>query len=154
VSRHNRKRKPRPKTTQPATPPRAPQRARPKLEDRPKPPWHPVPLIETAVLVGIVCIVVGFLSKDTRHGRTLLVLGFALGSIGGLDTALREHFAGFRSHTLVLALAPAVALTILLAVAGAPQILIPVLAVAAFGIAFLVLRAAYTRAQYPQPRGG
>ena len=26
-----------------------------------------------------------------------------LGSLGGLDTALREHFSGFRSHATVLA---------------------------------------------------
>ena len=41
-------------------------------------------------------------------GRTLLALGFALGALGGLDTSVREHFAGYRSHTLVLAAFPAV----------------------------------------------
>ena len=38
----------------------------------------------------------------------LLVLGMALGSLGGLDTALREHLAGYRSHTTVIASLPAV----------------------------------------------
>ena len=30
----------------------------------------------------------------------MLVVGLALGSLGGLDTAAREHFAGFKPHTL------------------------------------------------------
>ena len=38
----------------------------------------------------------------------MLVLGMALGSLGGLDTALREHLAGYRSHTTVIASLPAV----------------------------------------------
>jgi hypothetical protein len=154
VSRHQSKRRPRPKTTAPAVPPRPPKPARPRIEDRPKPPWHPFPLVELAVLVGIVLIVVGFLTRDGRRGRTLLAFGLMLGSLGGLDTTVREHFAGYRSHTLVLALAPAVAVTILLAVAGAPIVVIPIAAVAVFGAAVLLLRAAWGRAQYPQPRGG
>ena len=36
------------------------------------------------------------------------LLGMALGSLGGLDTALREHLAGYRSHTTVIASLPAV----------------------------------------------
>jgi hypothetical protein len=148
VSRHRSKRRPRPKSTAPQVPPRAPRPARPrrpKLENRPKPPWHPFPLIEIAVLVGIVCIVVGLITNDTRRGRTLLLLGLALGSLGGLDTTLREHFAGYRRHTLVLALAPTVTAAILLGVAGAPTILIPVVAVAVFAVAFLLLRGAWSR---------
>ena len=152
LSRHNPKRRPRPKSTAPQVPPRAPKRARPRIEDRPKPPWHPVPLIEIAVLVGIVCIVVGVITNDTTRGKTLLVLGFALGSLGGLDTALREHFGGYRSHTLVLALAPAVAVTVLLVVAQAPPFVIPPVAVALFGVAFILLRGAWTRAQAPPQR--
>jgi hypothetical protein len=145
VSRHNRKRRPRPKTTAPAVPPRPPKRTRPRIEDRPKPPWHPFPLIELAVLLGIVLIVVGLITRDSRRGRTLLALGVVLGSLGGLDTTVREHFAGYRSHTLVLALAPAVAVTALLAVAGAPIAIIPALAVAVFGVAFMLLRSAWAR---------
>jgi hypothetical protein len=146
VSRRNRKRRPRPRTTAPPVPPRAPKRARPRIEDRPKAPWHPFPLIEVAVFVGIVLIVVGLITRDSRRGRALLLLGLALGSLGGLDTTLREHFAGYRSHTLVLALAPAVTLAVLLAVAGAPLVVIPVVAVAAFGAAFALLRGAWRRA--------
>jgi hypothetical protein len=145
VSRPNRKRRPRPKTTAPPVPPRAPRPARARIEDRPKPPWHPFPLVELSVFVGIVLIVAGLLARDSGRGRALLVLGLALGSLGGLDTTLREHFAGYRSHALVLALAPAVAVAALLAVAGAPIVVIPLAMVGVFGVAVMLLRAAWTR---------
>jgi hypothetical protein len=77
-------------------------------EQRPKAPWHPVPLVELCVLVGIVLIVVGFIDFENRDGRVLLALGLVLASLAGLDTAVRDHFAGFRSHTLLLAGVPAV----------------------------------------------
>jgi uncharacterized membrane protein YhiD involved in acid resistance len=64
--------------------------------------------VELCVLVGIVLLVLGLISNDTPHGRAMLVAGLALGSLGGLDTAVREHFSGFRSHTLVLAGVPTV----------------------------------------------
>ena len=145
MSRHNRKRRPRPKSTAPQVPPRGPKRRRPRIEDRPKPPWHPFPLIEIAVLVGIVCIVVGLITNDSRRGKALLLLGVALGSLGGLDTTIREHFAGFRSHTLVLALAPTVAVAVILAVAGVPPIVTLLAAVAVAGTAFTLLRGAWSR---------
>ena len=77
-------------------------------EQRPKAPWHPFPLVELCVLAGIVLIVVGFIGFEDREGRILLALGLVLASLAGLDTALRDHFGGFRSHTLLLAGVPAV----------------------------------------------
>ena len=77
-------------------------------EQRPKPPWHPVPLVELCVLAGIVLIVVGFIDFENRDGRILLALGLVLASLAGLDTAVRDHFGGFRSHTLLLAGVPSV----------------------------------------------
>src|SRR6185436_2165908 len=73
-----------------------------KADARPKPPWHPFPLIELSVLIGIVMIIYGFLQTDTPRGRVALVLGMALCSLAGLDTAVREHFEGYRSHTTLL----------------------------------------------------
>ena len=57
----------------------------------------------------------------------MLALGFTLGALGGLDTTVREHFAGYRSHTLVLSAFPAVALTVIAALAGLPAFLVPLL---------------------------
>jgi hypothetical protein len=77
-------------------------------EERPKAPWHPVPLVELCVLAGIVLIVVGFIDFEDRDGRILLALGLVLASLAGLDTAVRDHFAGFRSHSMLLGGVPAV----------------------------------------------
>jgi hypothetical protein len=146
VSRHRKgKRRRRPRTTAPQVPPRPPRATHDRVEERPKAPWHPFPLIELAVLVGIVCIAVGFFTRDGTGGRTLLALGFVLGSLGGLDTAAREHFGRFRSHTLVLSAFPAVAVAVVAAFARLPPLLVAPLAVAVFGVAFAALRRVWTR---------
>jgi hypothetical protein len=73
----------------------------------------------------------------------MLVCGMALASLGGLDTALREHFGGFRSHALMLAAVPAVLSAGALFFAGAPWVAIPLVAAALFGAAFTALRRAF-----------
>jgi hypothetical protein len=143
VSRHRRKRR-RTRTTAPAVPPRPPRPAA-AADDRPKTPWHPFPLVELAIFVGLVLIVVGFLTKDSTRGRTLLAFGLALGALGGLDTSVREHFAGYRSHTIVLATFPAVAVAVVLAVAGAPTLVVPGAALIVFVAAFGALRRVWDR---------
>jgi hypothetical protein len=146
VTRHKTKRRRRPKTTAPPVPPRAPKRSlAERIDARPKAPWHPFPLVELAVLVGIVCLGVGVFTRDDAYGRVLIALGLALGALGGLDTSVREHFAGYRSHTLVLAAFPAVAVTVVLVVAGAPPFLVPVALVTVFGLAFTALRRVWHR---------
>src|SRR5215217_3266139 len=123
----------------------APRPAR-LTDERPKPPWHPVPLVELSVLVGLVLIVVGFVSGiDGDRGRVALLCGLALASLGGLDTALREHFAGFRSHSTVLAGLPAVLLAGALFFARAPWAAVAGVAVAGFVAAFWAMRAAFRR---------
>ena len=145
MSRHHKgKRRRRPKSTAPQVPPRPPRGVE-HIEERPKAPWHPFPLIELCVLIGIVCIVVGFLSRDSTTGRALLGLGFALGGLGGLDTSVREHWSGYRSHTLVLSAFPAVAVAVISALAGVPDFLVPVLLVGVFGVAFAALRRVWER---------
>ena len=105
----------------------------PLTDERPKAPWHPIPLVELCVLVGIVLIVLGLIERDSPHGRALLLAWLALGSLGGLDTAAREHFAGFKSHTLVLAGVPTVLVAGVLFFLKAPWI--AVLAAAAITLA-------------------
>jgi hypothetical protein len=155
VSRHNKgKRRRRPKSTSPQVPPRPP-RGIDRIDARPKAPWHPFPLVEVCVLIGIVCIAVGFFSRDSAMGRTVLALGFVLGALGGLDTAAREHWAGFRSHTLVLAAFPAVAVAVVSALAGVPPVVVPLLLLAVFLAAFVALRRVWERAApILPPRGG
>jgi hypothetical protein len=68
-----------------------------------------------------------------------------LGSLGGLDTVLREHFAGFRSHSTVLAGIPAVAVAAALYFAGVIWPVLVAAAVAAFAAAAYLLARAYDR---------
>lgn len=150
MSRHNNKRKRRRKSTAPQVPPRPP-RSQERLEGRPQAPWHPFPLVEIAVFIGLVCIVIGFLRRDDAGGRTILALGFALGALGGLDTAVREHFAGFRSHTLVLSAFPAVAVVVIVALAGAPAWLVPGLGALVFLLVFTALRRVWERTSTKAP---
>src|ERR687886_760615 len=132
--------------TAPAPPPAAPRRpGRPRPEDRPKPPWHPVPLVELSVLVGIVLLVLGVLNLDEDRGKVMLVMGMALGSLGGLDTALREHFAGYRSHTTIIAGLPAVVTAAALYFAKAPWPVLIVAAALVFAAVFTLARKAFMR---------
>lgn len=109
-------------------------------DERPKPPWHPFPLVELSILAGIVLIVVGFIKFDDRDGRTMLLMGLVLASLGGLDTAARDHFAGLRSHTLVLSGLPTVLLAGGLFFVRAPWPAIVAAAVAVFAGCFWLFR--------------
>jgi uncharacterized membrane protein YhiD involved in acid resistance len=63
----------------------------------------------------------------------MIAVGLGLGSLAGLEIAIREHFAGFRSHTLVLSAAVGVPLFGVLFIATK----VPTgLCIAASGVAF------------------
>jgi len=112
-----RRRKPRPKpataeagaakaAAKPAPAPK--RRPVPDPEGAPPAPWGSFPLVEIAVLVGIVILILGFFSGGTSQA-ILVGTGLVLCSVAGLELAIREHLSGYRSHTLVLAAVPAVA---------------------------------------------
>ena len=125
--------------------PQAPRPA-PLSDERPKAPWHPFPLVELCVLVGIVLLVVGaIVGLNTDRGRLALLCGLLLASLGGLDTALREHFSGYRSHSSVLAGLPAVLTAGVLFFVRAPWIAIAAGAALVFACGFLAFRAAFRR---------
>jgi len=117
--------------------------ARRDRDERPRAPWHPFPLVELCVLIGLVLLIFGLIRWDDPGGREMLVGGMALASLGGLDTALREHFGGFRSHALMLGAVPAVAVAGVLFFASAPWIAIPISTAAVFGAAFAAARRAF-----------
>jgi hypothetical protein len=101
--------------------------------------------VELCVLVGIVLIVLGLVEHDSPHGRAMLLAGLALGSLGGLDTAAREHFAGFKSHTLVLAGVPTVVLAGVLYFLRAPWIAVLIGAALTLAVCARLLWRAYRR---------
>jgi hypothetical protein len=111
----------------------------------PRAPWHPFPLTELCVLIGLVLLVWGVIRRDDPAGRVLLVCGMALGSLAGLETALREHFTGVRSHSSVLAGVPTVLVAGVLFFARAPWIAVAVAAAVVFATAFAALRRAHRR---------
>jgi hypothetical protein len=120
-------------------------RRRARLEDAPKAPWSPFPLTELCILIAIVLLVLGFVTRGQRGGVELLG-GFTLLALSVSELALREHFAGYRSHSAMLAGVGAVALDALLFFfAGIPQLVLVAVGVGVFGVLFWVLRAAFMR---------
>jgi hypothetical protein len=94
---------------------------------------------EIAILAGAVALVVGVI----RHGGPALIGGVILCLLGVTEVTGREHFSGYRSHTVLLAAIPAVvAEFVIVLTVGAPSIrvllLVPVAAV--FGACAWFLR--------------
>ena len=126
-----------------AAPEPKPKRRAQVADERPPAPGGSFPLVELTVLVALVLLGIGFFGGNP----VALGVGLILGSAAGLELSVREHFAGFRSHTLLLASTAFVAV-----VAGLlylADLLVPVaLGVGAvvFVGSFLALRAAFRRA--------
>src|SRR4051812_22252474 len=91
-----------------ASPHAQPPSYKARREDAPKAPWSPFPLVELCILLALVLIVGGVLTHGPRRAA-LLAGGIALACAAGLELAVREHFAGYRSHSALLAGAAAVA---------------------------------------------
>lgn len=116
-------------------------------DERPPAPWGSFPLVEIAVLVGIVILLIGLIGGGER-GALLIGIGLGLAGLGGLELAIREHFAGYRSHSTLLAGIPAIAVLALLFYAG-PESLPPlarvgiaaaIFAGSAYGLALMFRR--------------
>jgi lysylphosphatidylglycerol synthetase-like protein (DUF2156 family) len=76
---------------------------------------------------------------------TTLFAALALASLAGLDTALRDHFSGFRSHSALLGALPAVVVAFLCALLGAAPAVTLVAALVAFAAGFYAFRAQFKR---------
>jgi hypothetical protein len=96
---------------------RPPEAPRNRRDEAPAPPWGEFPLVELCALAAIVLGVWGIL-RGGHGGAILLTAAALLGSVAGLEIALREHLGGYRSHTLVLSGVCTVASTTLLLFAG------------------------------------
>ncbi|HWO83389.1 MAG TPA: hypothetical protein VNM38_06330 [Solirubrobacterales bacterium] len=112
-------------------------------DERPPAPWGNAPLAELVILAGIVALAVGVIGGHPAA----IGAGVALAGLGGLEVAIREHFAGYRSHTTLLAGA-AFVLTTGLVLYAAGQILAVALAAGAvaFALTFYLARRAFQRA--------
>jgi hypothetical protein len=77
------------------------------MGERPRAPWHPLPLSELLILVGAIGAIVAW-NRGIEHNGSLLVSGIVAVVIGTIEFTLREHLSGYRSHTILLALLPAI----------------------------------------------
>ncbi len=146
MSKKRKAKRPRPPAAEkkaPAPASRPARRAAAKLDDRPPAPWGNFPLAELVILAGIVALAIGVIG-----GRPIAIgVGVVCAGLGGLEVAVREHFAGYRSHTTLLA-----GFAFVLTTAGVlylgNQILAVALAVGAvvFAIVFYLARRAFQRA--------
>lgn len=114
-----------------------------KPDERPPAPWGSFPLAELVILAGIIALIVGFASQDT----TAIAVGVVLAGLGGLEVAIREHFAGYRSHTTLLAGAVFVVVVgLVLYVAGQTLPVALGAGAVAFALTFYLARRAFQRA--------
>jgi len=112
-------------------------------DERPPAPWGNFPLAELVIFTGIVALLIGLIAGSA----TAIGIGVACAGLGGLEVAVREHLAGYRSHTTLLAGFVFVLVTGLTWYVG-DTILAFALAVGAiaFAITFYLARRAFQRA--------
>ena len=95
------------------------------------------------ILAGIVSLAIGAIGGHP----TAIGLGVALAGLGGLEVAIREHFAGYRSHTTMLAGFAFVSVTgLTFYVANAILAVALGIGALAFAIVFYLARRAFQRA--------
>lgn len=123
------------------------------LGERPQAPWHPLPLSELLILVGMIGTIVGYTRGES--GRAVLFAGLGAVLLGTLDFTIREHLSGYRSHSTLLASVPtalfhgAVALALFaFGVTAAALVIAPlVLDVPVFAFLYKLLRARFQDAR-------
>ena len=72
--------------------------------ERPPSPFGGLPISEIAIAIGAVGLIVGII----QQGGPALIAGVAVCTLGVVEITAREHFSGYRSHTILLAALPAV----------------------------------------------
>ncbi|HET7122115.1 MAG TPA: hypothetical protein VFI17_12805 [Solirubrobacterales bacterium] len=95
------------------------------------------------ILAGIVSLAIGVIGSHP----TAIGVGVALASLGGLEVSIREHFAGYRSHTTLLAGAAFVLTTGLVFYVGQTILAVALgCGAAVFAVVFFLARRAFQRA--------
>ena len=88
----------------------------------------------------------GFLTWDEQGDRRF-VAGLALASLGGLELAVREHLAGYRSHSSVIAGVAAFVVVTGLALGPGPHRvwILVIIGAVVFGACFHAMREVFKR---------
>ena len=119
---------------------------RARLDEAPRPPWAPVPLTEGTILIGMALLIVGM--AGGRSNRALLIgFGLTLVTLATVELSLREHLAGYRSHSSLLAgcAALAIAVPIVLLLPGAAKAVVLIVGAVVYFLSFRVLRDLFRR---------
>ena len=120
-------------------------RRRAGREERPQPLWGTFPLSEIVILIGVILLFAGLFVQPPR-GFVMIGVGGGLASLAGLELALREHYSGYRSHTMLLAAGIGVpVLGVLLLATRLPTVICVAGAVVAFGCAAWFFAQAFRR---------
>jgi hypothetical protein len=147
------RRSPRPDARRPPAasappPPVGPRSIKASRDEAPKPIWAPLPITEGLILIGLVVAAVGLVRREPAF----VLGGLVLVMLSSLELAAREHFAGYRSHSSLLA--GVVALIVgpgggfllhQLDVVDPPAWALIVVAAVVFGALFGVFRRAFRR---------
>jgi hypothetical protein len=139
---------PRDRPAAPASPPPAAPRTatyKARREDAPQPPWAPFPLTELCILLSIVLLGIGFLFADGERRGVLLGGGFLLVTLAAGELSVREHFAGYRSHTSLLAGICAIGAALPFWLAPIPQEIVLLVGLIAFVAGVLGFRRTFMR---------
>jgi hypothetical protein len=86
----------------------------------PRAPWGAFPLSELLVVLAVIFAAFGVLSWGSTRGVWAFGAAMAFGCLAGLEVSLREHLAGYRPHSTVLAGTAALASGSALFLLGAP----------------------------------
>jgi hypothetical protein len=114
--------------------------------ERPESPFGGLPISEIAIFAGVVGLIVGLI----QHGGPALIAGIVVCTLGVLEITGREHFSGYRSHTILLAAMPAVAAEVaFVEIFGEPssRLLLLAVIVPVYAVLFWLLRAAFMKAR-------
>jgi hypothetical protein len=120
-------------------------RPRRSTSQRPPAPWGSFPLSELVILLGIGLIIWG--AARGSGGEQMLAAGLVIASLGGGELALREHMAGYRSHSSLLAgVAAFVAVTVVALGFGPVEVwVLVVLGFTVFAATFYAMRELFRR---------
>jgi hypothetical protein len=119
-----------------------PTTRRARLDEAPKPPWAPFPLTEVCILIGLISLVIALVSSR----GPLVIFGLAVVTLATLELSLREHFAGYRSHSALLAAIAAMVVAAPLAALAQPaKIVVLIVAAVVFLLVLQVMRELFRR---------
>jgi hypothetical protein len=105
-----------------------------------------LPVSEILIFAGAVGLIVGLV----RGGAPALIAGVIVCTLGVLEITAREHFSGYRSHTILLSALPAVGAEVAFVVIFGepdPRLLLLAVIVPVYCVLFWLLRNQFAKAR-------